>query len=306
MNNQRRISGSVTFRIAGHLTELILGERDWKKLLPSFIPFRCHPRERESPVFVMKTAMKLSYIDFTSARLLNEMVNVWGACLRILEVKEYYVVDMQSLEKGIWHRMVCDKEFRSMRSCIRWDDPMAGDVLNMFMMIAFAQSVVLRKTVLMHASVVEKDGLGFAFLGESGTGKSTHSKLWVDNLVGAELLNDDNPAVCVKEDGNVYIYGTPWSGKTSCYRASSVPLAALVHLEQAPFNSFLQHEGVKALITLLPGCSSMRWNCQLYTAMCDTLEKIIGHVPVCTLKCLPQSEAALLCYNKVMEIINKK
>ncbi len=51
------------------------------------------------------------------------------------------------------------------------------------------------------------------FLGESGTGKSTHSRMWLENIEGSTLLNDDAPAVRISADGTT-AYGTPWSGKT--------------------------------------------------------------------------------------------
>jgi hypothetical protein len=152
---------------------------------------------------------------------------------------------------------------------------------------------------LIHASVVEKDGNGYAFLGKSGTGKSTHSSLWLRYIEGTELLNDDNPAVRIEKDGNVSVYGAPWSGKTPCYRNRGVRLKALVRLEQATENRFTWKEGVAALITLLPSCSSMRWNSGLYAAMCNHLETIIGRVEVGYLECLPDREAALLCYEEV-------
>ncbi|MBO6066250.1 MAG: transposase, partial [Lachnospiraceae bacterium] len=84
--------------------------------------------------------------------------------------------------------------------------------------------------LLMHASVTMHAGKGYLFLGKSGTGKSTHSQLWINNIEGCELLNDDNPVLRVEDDGSVRVYGSPWSGKTPCYRNLDVPVGAIVDL----------------------------------------------------------------------------
>ena len=49
-------------------------------------------------------------------------------------------------------------------------------------------------------------GKRFFFLGESGTGKSTHTRLWRENIAGSKLLNDDSPIVRY-EEGGVWVYG---------------------------------------------------------------------------------------------------
>ncbi|RZF61691.1 hypothetical protein [Sphingobacterium corticibacterium] len=63
------------------------------------------------------------------------------------------------------------------------------------LMVTYGQAVLSFSTILLHASVIEQDGQGYAFLGKSGTGKSTHSRLWLLHIPNAALLNDDNPAI---------------------------------------------------------------------------------------------------------------
>jgi hypothetical protein len=198
--------------------------------------------------------------------------------------------------------MISDKTFSLATAYVNKNDHVASIVLSSFLMIAFAQSAVLHETLLIHSSVIEKDRKGYGFLGKSGTGKSTHSSLWLRYIEDTALLNDDNPAIRVEEDGNVYIYGTPWSGKTPCYKNRRAELKALVRLEQAPENRFTWKDGVDSLITLLPSCSSMRWNTLLYTGMCNILEEVIVKVKVGYLECLPDKNAALLCYNELKKL----
>lgn len=291
----------ILFSIGGQLLEVIMPlHKDWKRYLPSFGPFRYWwSIGAEEPMFTLEIVNSFGYLNLSSARLLVESSEIVASGFRLLETEDQYIIDIQFGKNSAWHRMLSDKSFKLIKASIQWSDPYAGKALCALIMIAFAQSAVLRQTLLLHASVVENNGRGYAFLGKSGTGKSTHSGLWIKHIEGTRLLNDDNPAISVGVDGKVYIYGTPWSGKTPCYRNSKVPLTAFVRLEQASFNKFMQCSDGKALITLLPSCSSMRWNICLYTALCDTLEMIIGKVPVCLLDCLPDTEAAMLCYNEI-------
>ncbi len=79
-----------------------------------------------------------------------------------------------------------------------------------------------------------------------------------------------------------------------------------MRLEQAPFNRFYPKEAVTAMITLLPSCSSMRWNSALYKALCDMLEIVIAQVLIASMECLPNKEAAWLCYDEIMKRVNNK
>jgi hypothetical protein len=66
--------------------------------------------------------------------------------------------------------------------------------------------------LLLHASVLEYKGNGYAFLGRSGTGKSTHTGLWLQYIKDTEILNGDKPILGVTEQ-EIVAYGTPWMGK---------------------------------------------------------------------------------------------
>ena len=143
-----------------------------------------------------------------------------------------------------------------------------------------------------------KQGYGYLFLGKSGTGKSTHSQLWLQNIAGVELLNDDNPVIRIIE-GKPWVYGSPWSGKTACYRNESVRVGAFVRLYQAPVNRIEQLSVVKGLAALTGSSSLIRWDEQLGKYAFDTLAELLSEVPVFRLECLPDYEAALLSYKTV-------
>ena len=88
---------------------------------------------------------------------------------------------------------------------------------------------------LMHTAVLEYDGNCYAFLGKSGTGKSTHTGLWLKNLPSARILNGDKPILAYK-NGEFTVYGTPWMGKERLGYNGKGKLKALCFLEQAKQN----------------------------------------------------------------------
>ena len=92
-------------------------------------------------------------------------------------------------------------------------------------------------TVLIHGSAIAVDGEGYIFIAKSGTGKSTHTKLW-RQLLGdkAVMVNDDKPLVRLT-DGAPILYGTPWDGKHHLSSNIAVPLKAVCILERAEENS---------------------------------------------------------------------
>ena len=167
-------------------------------------------------------------------------------------------------------------------------------------MLIFAFSSATYDTLLVHSSVTLHKGKGYMFLGKSGTGKSTHSQLWIKYIEGCELLNDDNPVIRIV-DGKAIVYGTPWSGKTPCYRNLSAPIGAIVRLEQKKENRIEKESPVKGFASLLPACSSMIWDKRSYDGICHTVSSLMGLVSVYHLGCLPDEEAARLCNSTVVK-----
>ena len=170
--------------------------------------------------------------------------------------------------------------------------------VNNALMVLFAFAAAPYNALEMHASVVTRGGRGFLFLGKSGTGKSTHSHLWLEHISGTELLNDDNPVVRVV-DGVARVYGSPWSGKTPCYKAQDVPVGAIVRLVQAQHNRIERLSAVQAYAAVMPSCSGFRPIRTLADAQHETLAAVAQQVPCYQLDCLPDEAAARLCQETV-------
>ncbi|MDO4950036.1 MAG: hypothetical protein Q4E55_07740 [Bacteroidales bacterium] len=184
--------------------------------------------------------------------------------------------------------------------CLYVDNPeFAQFSINNSLMLMYAFSTARRHILEMHASVVMKEGVGYLFLGKSGTGKSTHSRLWLKHVAHAELLNDDNPIVKVEADGSVRVYGSPWSGKTPCYRNTSARVGAFVQIRQAPENVIQRQSATEAFVSLYTSCSGMKWDGEMNDGLFDTLQQVMSQVPCYVLDCLPDEVAARLCSSTV-------
>lgn len=154
-------------------------------------------------------------------------------------------------------------------------------------------------TLPVHASTVVHGGRAVLCLGESGTGKSTHTGLWIKHIQDCYLLNDDSPIVSV-EDGQAVVYGSPWSGKTPCYRQERLPIAALLRLEQRPENSIRRLGTIEAFTALQPSCPpALAREERCLDHLVEFVSAVIGNVPVYRMGCLPNADAAQLSFNTI-------
>ncbi len=141
----------------------------------------------------------------------------------------------------------------------------------------------LHGRILLHASVLSYEGKAYAFLGRSGTGKSTHTRLWLKYLEGVKIVNGDKPILRKTEDGFMAC-GTPWRGKESWGENTFAPLSGLCFLEQAKENSISRlspSETVKRLMVqmLLPSDEEKAM------ATLELADELIQSVPAYLLRC---------------------
>lgn len=155
--------------------------------------------------------------------------------------------------------------------------------------------------IAIHSSVVVKEHQAVLCLGESGTGKSTHTRLWRENIEDARLLNDDSPIIRMI-DGKCIVYGSPWSGKTHCYVNKCVPVRSFLRLSQAPHNKIRRLPALLAIGAILPSCPpAFAYDSTLQDHICNTVSEMISCTPVLHLECLPDAAAAHLSYSTIFE-----
>ena len=210
-----------------------------------------------------------------------------------------YRFNLSPTGEQIFAIMDTDSSFNKASICLFGNSAMRSFGLNNCLMILYAMSTAPLGTLLLHASVVSYMGFAYLFLGKSGTGKSTHSQLWLNHIEGSELVNDDNPVVRVFSNGHTIMFGSPWSGKTPCYLNRQFPVGALVRLRQAPVNNIAIDRPSKSFASILASCSTIPWDKTIHSAVCDTITHIVEKVNCFKLDCLPDADAALLCMKTV-------
>lgn len=175
-------------------------------------------------------------------------------------------------------------------------------VFNSAVDFCFLLSTAAHDTLLTHSSAVLYQGRAYIFLGKSGTGKSTHSRMWLNALKDVVLMNDDHPVVRLDEDGTPILYGSPWSGKTRCYKNMSAPLGGVVRISRAPHNKARRLAPIQAYASLMTSCSGMTWEKDLADGKDRTLQGIVKRTPCWVMECLPDEDAARVCSEAVTAV----
>ena len=167
--------------------------------------------------------------------------------------------------------------------------------------VGYGLMVLPFNTVAIHSSCIVHNNKAVLFLGESGTGKSTHTRLWREYIDGTFLLNDDSPIIRV-EDGKVWAYGSPWSGKTPCYKQERYELVGCVRLSQAPFNQIRELSVLQSYGAIHPSCPpEFAYDSNLYDHISRFIDKLISNTPFYHLACLPDKEAAELSFHTLFK-----
>lgn len=277
-------------------------------LLPSFAPFRCSSLGLQADD--KSLLFKLTVDDTLRPAKDRQLIRRFDTGNGDTSVYQLSDGGYQYIIKDVFNRecclLICRKNFSDCYCALNGDWTMRSFGLNDALMLIFAFAGARHHTLLIHASCVGYKGWAFPFTAKSGTGKSTHSSLWMKHIEGTELINDDNPIIRINEDNTPYLYGSPWSGKTPCYRNVKRRLGAVVQIERALQNTIERLPVVHAFAALLPACSSMKWDEELYDQLCQSLSSIISTTPIYTLHCLPDEEAARVCFQEITSITREK
>lgn len=147
--------------------------------------------------------------------------------------------------------------------------------------------------MMLHASAVVVDNRAYLFSAASGTGKSTHTDMWLKKFGDrAYILNDDKPAIR-KIDGVWCACGTPWSGKYDISRPACVPLAGIAFLNRDTTNHIERYTGPMVAYELLN--QTLRHE-KLVDKVMDVVGQLVAEIPVWKLFCNMEPEAAEVSY----------
>lgn len=163
--------------------------------------------------------------------------------------------------------------------------------------LGLERQLLRRGRVVLHASYVDIGGQALLFTAPSGTGKSTQAELWC-KYRGATVLNGDRVALSV-EDGKVMAHGVPMSGSSGICHNRSLPVKAIVCLEQGPENRLRDLYPGAAFVKLLSGISVNAFCPQDEALLPDCIANIIQHTTVVHLSCLPDRNAVDLLAERI-------
>jgi len=300
----------LTYYISGYKIELLsdFPER-LEKILFGFGPFVTQPKignqlpALSPPImqFVINESQNLSHLAFpeTDGEIVHTFDIEEGKCTLRKSGNKYNFTIFREND-GCLQLILNMEPGSSLVNCTY--DPSSElnpDNLKFALWIAFGFVSIPKQTVALHSSVIIYNDRAILFLGESGTGKSTHTKLWLEHIPGSRLLNDDSPVVRIEFDGTnqlvPFVYGSPWSGKGRCHLNERYPVASFVRLQQHPANKITKLSKLEAFGALYPSFPPAFLKDDYFEEqICGIISNIIMTTQVYRLQCLPDSYAAEL------------
>ncbi len=158
-----------------------------------------------------------------------------------------------------------------------------------------AEKMLDHDTLLFHGSAIAVDGTGYLFAARSGTGKSTHARLWRQQFgERAVMVNDDKPLLRVTEDG-VTVYGTPWDGKHHLSSPIAVPLKAVCILRR-DVSDHIEPIGKREAWPMLLQQAYRPADPAALSRVLTLLDRLAGQVSLYSLGCTMEQSAALVSY----------
>ena len=161
-----------------------------------------------------------------------------------------------------------------------------------FLAQIFYTNAIRNKILQLHSSLIKFNDIGIMFLGPSGIGKTTQAELW-NQYRDALIINGD--AVFVQETPDAFLgWGTPWHGSSPYCENTSVPVAAMVVLKQAPKNSIRELTGFEKVTEVSNSVFYPQWVEGGMELCLETLDHLLTKIPVYELSCRPDEGAVEL------------
>lgn len=289
----------MNFKIAEHIFSLSIPER-YRDMLSAYRPFECE--ECDEPLYRVEVVDTI-YCEVT--RTLFEDIEQQDEGMTKVDIYEttegllYNITMPQCSVVNAQLHIVGRVAYISINE--ESDPQWASSAFTNAMILSYLTYTLPYNTLLLHASAILKDGNAHLFIGKSGTGKSTHSRMWQEAFADAELLNDDHPVVRCHQSGEVVAYGSPWSGKTPCYRNLSAPLRGIIRIKRASYNKLNRLRAIRGYASVMSSCSGAQWSKELAAAKVASLESIITRVGCYEMECLPNNDAATCCYQSLCQ-----
>lgn len=153
----------------------------------------------------------------------------------------------------------------------------------------FSYAILNHHAAVFHGVVMEYEGKGILVMASSGTGKTTHTRMWRD-YENALILNGDRCLVR-KIDDTWYAYGMPWAGSSGEYINRRVPITCIVALERDTYNHVETMTLFDQTLYLMQRIFAPAWPGELQNKGFDICEEIVCEIPVIQMYCTPDKES---------------
>ncbi len=201
---------------------------------------------------------------------------------------EYAIIDKLDSPDNLSAALYITKDCTKVRGYLKDIENLGGAPVDIraFNMIgdAFKYIAIKHDGFVFHSSTIKYKDKGILFSAHSGTGKSTHTRLWLEYYPEeASMINDDSPLIKLV-DGKPFVFGTPWSGKTDINDNVSAALSTIVFLRRAPISSITPlefNEAFKLFIEqafILPFAPS-------FMSFIATADKVLRQIKMTILNC---------------------
>lgn len=275
----------------------------WKRIDFSYGPFAIHEESADGLVFALSLQDEVKVADPVLVYSNRETVESGFVVMDVYKTPQGHFFELSHYNSSqINCRLLIESDMSKPVASLHGTQIEQWLIFNTAVDFCFLLSTSCLDTVLTHASSVIYKDKAYLFLGKSGTGKSTHSRMWLSALENVVLMNDDHPVIRLDKDGNPIAYGSPWSGKTPCYKNLSAPLGGIIRISRAPHNKARRLSPIESYASLMTSCSGMTWEKELADGRDKTLQGIISRTPCWVMECLPDEDAAKVCAEAVTRL----
>lgn len=168
----------------------------------------------------------------------------------------------------------------------------------------FCNEVLNHNGIVLHSSCVEKDGFAYLFSAKSGTGKSTHTHLWLKELANTRIINDDKPLLIIR-DCKLYACGTPFSGKTDENANECVLVRAISFLHRSEENTLKRIKPVLAVPLFIAQTVNPR-NKAYAEKMLTMADRVLTQTPIFQIGCNKEEGTGKWAYEELERSLNNE
>lgn len=151
-----------------------------------------------------------------------------------------------------------------------------------------------------HGVLMEYQGNGIIISAPSGTGKTTHARMWRD-FRNALIINGDR-ATCYEDDGRWIACGLPWSGTSGEQINRKVSLKALIVLERGEINQIHRLQGLHAFGAIFPHIQYPSWNAEMTGKAMELADSFLKKIPVFRFSCRPDLDSVEVLERAIKEL----